>query len=784
MSHNSFSEQSNITIHKIIKSLIKNIWIIIPSVLLALGIAYVFNRFTIPTYYVSSTLLLKEDIQNYKSSSGPSFINNDLLNTTQNLQNELTILKSFPLIEQTVKNLDLEVSYFEYIDYIKYNAYNWTPFKVVIFKDHPQLVGTTFDISFNSDGSYIIKVENQDATIFDYNTNQKLGVKENLELSLKGNIGEILETSDLKLLVTLTDEDSLLMHETRNFAFKLETVWGLTNYFKNTINFKIPDLSATVIEIGMETSSVKLGQDVINELMRVYTESKLEEKNHLANVTIDYIDKQLDEVSSSLNSTEDNLKNFKSVNRAMDVDEQASRLSEQQLELQNQLAELEVKKRYYDYIKGYNSNNSEETQIIAPASMGVEDPLLNKLIEELTSAQSQLDILIKNNQERNPMVNRLNIQIANLKNTITENISTAERTNELAISQMQDRLDRLDNTIRKLPETQMKLEGVKRTYNLNEAVYNYLLEKQAEAKITKASNMSDIIIIEPAHKVGLSPVSPNKMANFLIALVMGFGTPIAVLLLKMSFKTTITEQEDIERITNAPVLGKVFHYKNQKEKNVFLSKKHTIIAENYRTLRTNLNFAMSNKSPKTILVSSCVSGEGKTFNSLNIAAAFAQTGKKTILVNFDLRNSQSMLKNVENSNGLSLFLSGESSLEKTIQKSQMNNLYLIDSGPVPPNPLELMENEIAANLFEYLNDNFDCIIIDTPPMAQVSDAFSIIQYSDLILMVVRFNQTKKKILKMVLGELKIKKINNVSIILNDNKLASEQMGYGYYKKAK
>jgi tyrosine-protein kinase Etk/Wzc len=259
--------------------------------------------------------------------------------------------------------------------------------------------------------------------------------------------------------------------------------------------------------------------------------------------------------------------------------------------------------------------------------------------------------------------------------------------------------------------------------------------------------------------------------------------PLDFYLFKMNFKTTITEQEEIEKITNAPVLGKVFHNKKSKEKNVFLSGNNSILAENFRTLRTNLNFAVgAGESAKTILVSSCVSGEGKTFSSLNIAAAYAQIGKRTILINFDLRNSHSFIKDTDNSKGLSLLLSGETELDEVIQKSFYKSLDIINAGPVPPNPLELMENERTNQLFEFLKKNYDYIIIDTPPMAQVSDAFAIIQHADLNLMVVRYNMTKKKLLRLVLGELKNKNINKVYIILNDNKLVKEQMGYGYYNK--
>ncbi|GAB1452014.1 tyrosine-protein kinase domain-containing protein [Draconibacterium sp.] len=782
MNQSALSRQDNSNILKIIKLILRKIWIIIPCIILALGIAYVYNRYTIPSYYVSSTLLIKEDSKNSGSGGDSRFINYDLLNRTQNLQNELMLLQSYPMIEQTVKNLDLEVSYYEYKDYQYHNAYKMAPFKVFIYKEHPQLVGTIFDINFNSDGSYTVSVKKQDATVYNYNTDQKIGERESLELNLKGNIGKILETEDLKLLVTINDEDSLMLPEGKNFAFKLETIWGLTNLYKYSLEFKIPNKLATAIEIGMETSSVGQGQDVINELMRVYTASKFEEKNHLANITIDYIEKQLDEVSSSLNVTGDNLKAFKSANKAMNVTEQASRLSEQQLVLQNQLAEMMVQKRYYDYIKEYNSGNTNDVQIIAPAAMGVTDPLINKLIEELSTAQAQLDHLIKNKQERNPLVNRLNIQINNLKNTISENISSASRTNDLAINEMQNRIAQLDNRIGKLPATQMQLGGIERTYNLNDAIYNFLLEKQAEAKITKASNLPDNVIIEPAQMLGFSPIWPKYTFNYFIALIMGFSMPFGILFLKMYFKTTVSEQEDIENITNAIILGKVFHYNNSKEKNVFISSPKDKTAETFRTLRSNLNFAMKGKSNKTILVSSCVSGEGKTFSALNIAAAFAQIGKKTILLNFDLRNSHSIIKNADNTNGLSLYLSGETSLDEIIQNAYFKNLDFINSGPVPPNPLELMENEITANLFEFLKKNYDYIIIDTPPMAQVSDAFSIIQHADLNLIVTRYNVTKKKLLRLVLGELKNKNINNVYIILNDNKQVSEQMGYGYYNK--
>ncbi|WP_372948065.1 GumC family protein [Mariniphaga sp.] len=782
MNHSTLQEQNNKDIQKIVSLLFRNSWIILLCIIIALAMAYAYNNYALPTYKVSATLLLKDQSERNISRDETSYINSDLLVRNQNLQNELEILKSNPIIEQAVEKLNLEVSYYEYKNYQYHNAYKKVPFKVFIFKEHQQLVGPVFDIHLNSDGSYSLKVEKQDGMVYNYTTGQIIRAKEGLDLDIKGNLGQIVETEDFKFLITINDNDSLLLQNNIFYAFRLSTNKQIVSQMKGRLEYNIPNELATIVEISMEVNSVQLGIDIINELIQVYSESNLEKKNHLANMTLEYIEGQLDEISASLNLTENNLQQFMSQNKMMNVDEQSTRLSQQRLDLQNQLAELMTQKRYYEYIKEYNANSSDEVQIIPPSAMGVQDPLLNNLIRELSTAQAQKANMINNNQERNPIVNRLNIQINNLKKTIAENIAAAARSNEISINEMQNRIAQIENEISNLPKTQMQMGGIQRNYDLNNSIYNYLLQKQAEAKITKASNLPDNMIMEPAHLSSSVPVFPNKMRNYILALFLGIGIPTGILLLLNLFKTTITTQEDIENITNAAVIGKIFHYNNQKEKNVFISSPESKTAETFRTLRTNLNFALNGSLHKTILVTSCISGEGKSFSALNIASSYAQMGKKTVLLDFDLRNSKSVIKNKNKTVGLSLFLNEELTLNEIIQKTDFKNLDIIHSGPVPPDPLDLMEKEIVADLFKFLRENYDYIIIDTPPLAQVSDALTIIEYSNLSLIVTRYNVTKKKLLRLVLKELKNKNIKNVNLLINDNKLVSEQMGYGYYQK--
>jgi tyrosine-protein kinase Etk/Wzc len=556
MNQHAYPDRNNLDILKIIQLLFRNIWIIIPSIIVALGIAFVYNRFAIPTYKVSATLLFHDNSGNNRYSGESRYMNSELLARNQNIRNELEIIKSFPNIEQTVRNLDLEVSYFEFKNYKYYNAYKESPFKVFIFKEHPQLVGPVFDIILNTDGSYSLSVQKQEGMVYNYSTSQKIAERKDLELNLKGNLGEIIKTNDFKFLITVNDNDSLLLQDNRLYAFKLSTNEQIAGQIGNSLEFNIPDELATIIEISMEVNSVQLGQDIINELIQVYSQSNLDKKNHLANMTLEYINEQLDEVSASLNLTENNLQRFMSQNKLMNVDEQSTRLAQQRLDLQNQLAELMTQKRYYDYIKEYNTDNSDETQIVPPSAMGVQDPLLNNLILELSAAQAQKANLIKNNQERNPIVNRLDIQIRNLKNTVAENIAAAARSNEISINEMENRITQIESEISRLPRTQMQMGGIQRNFNLNNSIYNYLLEKQAEAKITKASNLPDNIVIEPAHLASLYPVSPNKMMNYIIALFLGFVIPFSFLLIKHGFKTTISTQEDIETLQMHPCWGK------------------------------------------------------------------------------------------------------------------------------------------------------------------------------------------------------------------------------------
>jgi tyrosine-protein kinase Etk/Wzc len=305
------------------------------------------------------------------------------------------------------------------------------------------------------------------------------------------------------------------------------------------------------------------------------------------------------------------------------------------------------------------------------------------------------------------------------------------------------------------------------------------MEKHAEAKITKASNLPDNLIIEPAKMIGSGPVSPNIRLNYFIAFVLGLGIPFSWVMLRSALNNKIESQDEIENLTKEPLLGKIMHNR-YKTKTVMYEFPKSNIAESFRALRTNLDFYVKGEKKKVILVTSCIENEGKSFVALNLATSYAQLGRKTILVDFDLRKPKSYFENNTGSFlGLSSYMINSLELEDIIHKSPHEKLDYIQAGILPPNPVDLIALEKTKHFISKLKESYDIIIIDTAPLAQVTDAYLLIDYSDLRLIIARYGVTIKNVFSLVIKDLQNKNVDNIGIVLNDNRYYRDQYGYGY-----
>lgn len=764
---------------KITELIVRNYKLFIAGIIVALGLAYIINRFSIPVYKISSSVLIKEDTKQSGSRDVNDYLNSDLFRINQNFQNELWVLKSFPVIEQTVKNLDLSVSYYRKKGFQYLDAYKNAPFHIVLQRNHVQPINVRFYISFLNNEYFQLSAESGKTSFYNFENDEIEFKKDSWSFLKNGKLGELIESSDLAFTVESNSTKKVPDKEASSYGFEITDIPSLITRLEKVFEFNSIDKSATVVEISFKSESLIKGIDLVNELMRVSSMQNLDRKNHLATITIDYIEKQLSEISDSLSKTENNLQSFRSSNQLLNITEQANSISVQYTDLQNQLAELVSRKKYYDYVSGYLSKNDNFSNMIVPASIGIPDPLLNSLMSELIAAQAQQSNLIKNSQEKNPLVQKLEIQIENIKKTISENISAAGRTASIAIDEMNKRIKKTENEISRLPATQRQLGNIERKYRLNDAIYNYMLEKHAEAKITKASNLPNDIIIEPARMVGLEPISPNKKTNYLIAWFLGLALPFGYLMIRSALNNKVGTQDDVERLTEVPVLGKILHNK-YKTNNVMFEFPKSNIAESYRALRTNLDFYVRGGQKKVIMVTSSMEGEGKSFIALNIAMSYAQLGRRTILLDFDMRKRKIIFDGQEEpKEGLSSFLINSANLQDIIIKSPHDNLDYILSGVVPPNPTELMALDKTEKLITQLKNDYDYIVIDTTPLAQVTDAYLLINHAEVKVMVARYNYTIKKVFSLVMKDLSQKNIDHVCIVLNDNRFNRDQYGYGY-----
>ena len=763
---------------KITELIIRNYKLFITFIIVALGLAYIVNRFSIPVYEISSSVLIKEDTKQSGSGDAADYLNSSLLRINQNFQNELWVLKSSPAIEQTIENLDLSVSYYRKKGFQYLDAYKNAPFHIVFQRNHVQPINVRFQISFVDKEHFELRAESGKTSFYNFENNEIAFEKDSWSFLKNGKCGELIETSDLSFIVEYDSTKKVFDKEVAWYGFKFTDIPSLVTMYKKEFQFNIVDKLSTVVEISLKNESLNKGIDLVNELMHVSSMQNLDRKNHLASFTIDYIEKQLSEISDSLKQTENNLQSFRSSNQLLNITEQANSISTQYTDLQNQLATLAARKKYYDYVSGYLSKN-DFSDMIVPASIGIPDPLLNSLMSELIAAQAQRSNLIKNNQEKNPLVPKLNIQIENIKKTISENISAAGRTTSISIDEMNKRIRKTENDISRLPATQRQLGNIERKYRLNDAIYNYMTEKHAEAKITKASNLPDYIIIEPAKMVGFGSVSPKKRMNYLIAFILGLALPSGYLMIRSVLNNKIETQDDIERLTDLPVLGKILHNK-YKTTNVMFEFPKSNLAESYRALRTNLDFYVRGGQKKVIMVTSSMEGEGKSFIALNIAMSYAQLGRKTILLDFDMRKPKIYFnEQAEAKEGLSSYLINSANLEDIIIKSPHDNLDYILSGVLPPNPTELMALDKTEKLITQLKNDYDYIVMDTTPLAQVTDAYLLINHAEVKVMVARYNYTIKKVFSLVMKDLKQKNIDHICIVLNDNRYNRDQYGYGY-----
>jgi capsular exopolysaccharide synthesis family protein len=753
------SEGLSIDVKRIFYKAIQYWYVIVLTLAIALVLAFLKNRYSTRIYPVTASILIKES----EASEGKLLYNNPLVAFSRNYLNELYIIKSYPLIQSVIEDLNFDFTFYKEGNVKTTEVYEHFPVSVEVVET-AETDYASFNFKIIGRNEFTLSERNE---------------SENSEKVLSTyRFNDTIRYNGLALIFTPKDVKALEELKDQSFIAAYTSAKTIANDYVGRLSADWSEEGAGVIDLSINGPSQNKEIDFLNGLIRRYQNLDLQRKNTSASRTIEFITEQLDGISDSLAAAEQQLELFKDKNVVTDLSAEALRLYKKLEELEVQKTELTLKNNYYKYLTDYIQSDDELGQVILPSSVGIEDQVLSSLISTMVELQLNMKLMLDQEKLQNPLVDANRKRIRALRSDIAEAVNNQRSIDKIRLDLLNKNIRYAESQLDYLPKAERRLVSIKRNYTLLDNLYVFLLQKKAEAGISKASTMSDVSIVNPPMLAG-GPISPNTKMNFLIFGFAGLAFPFLGFVLVELFNTRVQSKEDIERITTIPFVGGIGHKKDLDNKAVLSSPK-SAIAESFRALRSNLAYFTGNKDKTIFVITSSISGEGKTFTSINLASVFALAGKRTLIVGADLRKPKLHPDfALHNSAGLSTYLAGLADFDQIVQSTAYAQLDLISGGPVPPNPSELLLSKAMEEFIAEARRRYDCIIIDTPPLAIVTDAFSVTPYADHTVFLVRQNYTPKDLLKTAHEFHVSGKLKNISLLLNDIYKSGPGYGYGY-----
>ena len=775
----SFDEQINFDFKVFLLKLIsKWKWFVI-ALLIGLLTAYYFNVRKQNIYELDNYVTIKEENNPFFTSNMSLVFNWGGVSDKVNLI--MTMFKSRTHNEKVVDKLKSYIQYKKQDKYYQINLYKKSPFIFVLDENHPQLINEPIEIKILDDYSFeiIYEPEEEESTLYDYREKKEITHKLN-KFHQKFNFGESVNIPFLHGLFKLNTNNPYEKDE--KYYLYLNNYNKTVLHFQEDLEVSNKDKNSSILILKLRGTNKAELADYLNTTSELLKQQILDDKNKYAINTIKFIDSTLKYIQKDLTDATKDLKKFISNKTVLNLDDPTAKLYEKITGYDLEKNRILQKKMYYEQLLRYLNNKKQYEDLPAPTVVGIDDPTIISNVGKITQLAIERKKALTNFQENSPIIKNIDLEIESLRKSLLETVHSAllNLNQELDLTNKNIRL--IESQINRLPEEKQTLLSLKRRYELKQETYNTLLQKRNEAGIVKASNVSDLKIIDSAKDIGQLPVAPNRKINYLIALLAGLLIPSLIVFILYLMDNKVHDISDVEEITQTPILGQVYHHDKKGNLPVY-QYPQGIVAESFRSLRSAFRFMLPRDKANTILITSSVSAEGKTFVSANLALAEAISNKKTVLLEFDLRKpkfKEYFNKAKEKNIGLSQFLSGNAEFNDIIIKTSVDNLDLILSGSIPPNPSELILTDYATKLFDNLKERYDQIIIDTPPLGLVSDAMSLQKFADVSVFIVREDYSLKSFIKDIDERHKKKEINNLAIIYNDFKVNVFKK-YGYSK---
>lgn len=745
-------------------------------VIMAIACAFLYLRYADYQYEAKATIKIKDDKSKNKLPEISSLQNYGLFSQDQNnVIDEIEIIKSRSLIENVVKDLKFNIQYFVEGRIQDHEVYKNPPLNINFSASDSliQKIDTIFNIKINSSKDFYIQgIVEQNKLL------KELNVGDEVEGDLY-DFGESVPTSFGDVIIT----PNIGQYATKigsNIQIKISSINGVTSHYKTKLQIESNELSS-IIKLSIRDNVKEKAKLFLNKLIEKYNDDVINDKNLVVEATSDFINNRLEVVSKELGQVDLTAEDLQQANKLTDLQTQSTLVLQNERDNEAKLVAAANQIQLIDYMRDHLESNNSANDLL-PTNIGISDNSIAQVTQKHNDLVLERNRILKNSSEKNPTVVNLTNQINQLKNNLNQSLNSVKSSNEITYNSLISENERISSRIYSAPIKERQFRDIKRQQDIKESLYLYLLEKREESAITHGVSSPNAKIVDKAYASSV-PVAPKKTIILLAALLFGFSFPIAIIYLLNLLDTKVHNANDVKKAIDVPFIGDI--PKSSKKKQLISKVDYSPKAEAFRMVRTNIDFMLKSidKKAKTIFVTSTTSKEGKSHTSINLALSFSFSGKKTLLIETDIRVPKATnYLSVDNQMGLTNYISDpDLKLTDIIVNLEGNEfLDVIPSGVIPPNPAELLMSKRMNDLFSLVETEYDYIIVDTAAVGLVTDTMLISSHADLFIYVIRANYLDNRQLKLAETMYQEKRLPNMAILLNSvNHKKGKGYGYGY-----
>ncbi len=741
-------------------------------VLLFLFGGIVYSYFAQPTYETYSTVEVSND--QIDLSLDAVARGQGIGQDTTLIDTQIEILRSRNLIEKAQKRVSYQIRYFTTRNYKTTELYKNNPFEIAELKvKDPLFYGTTFIIEPIDENTFYMKASRGGLITVIIKTLYSLAGKDISELRYEGkhHFGEKIDNEYFSMVIKKKGELT-----NPQYSFVVIDLDSAVKSVASRLNVVAASQNSSIIKIFYQDNNAQRAKDFLDSLVDLYLDQSIQQKTAQASSALTFVDQQLKEVSKKLQESAIRLENFKEENNVINIDTESDVTLRKLSDFQTRLSEIKIQEGTFNAVyEEFRSGNYE-----AVSALATDYPVLATLLESLQAAKAEKIDLLSTFMPNHPDVQEVDRKIEDIKMSLESAIESINDEIREKKRSLEDTIYANETMLLRLPEKERELAELQRKYEVNEKTYLFLLEKQAEMSINKASTVSSNRVLDRA-TVEKRPIKPAIPMILVASLLLGLIVAIAILLIRDFLDDKIKTKNDLTNNTKIPFYGMIPFIKSSNSIFV-LDDNQSIASEALRLIRTNLEFTPANNKGKAVLITSTVPGEGKTTVATNLAAVFGMSEKKCIVLSLDMRRP--MLHKVfalTNKIGMSTVLSGKNELREVIwEHKKIKNLDIITSGPIPPNPSELLQSGKVNEIINELREEYDYVIIDSPPVGAISDTLVLMKMVDISLIVFRSEFSEKEYVKSIDEMVRTYDLKNVGLILNAVKPNNISQGFFKY----